>query len=144
MLATPSSDVIDAFVCRRLREARLTAGITAATLSLRTGVSAKQISKFELGQNRIHISQLWLFAAALDRPISWFFEGAPTARVSSAGKNRQVEFFDALSQLNIAQIEIISRMAGALVAEARRTHRQARRHRRSGEADDRDLREASR
>lgn len=38
-------------------------------------VCQQQISRFELGKNRLSAAQLYRLARGLDVPVSWFFEG---------------------------------------------------------------------
>ena len=44
-------------------------------LGERVGVSFTEIQKYETGARRISASRLWDIAAALDLPVSFFFEG---------------------------------------------------------------------
>ena len=54
--------------------------MTQTELGKAVGVSFQQIQKYENGTNRIMGSRLWAMASALNRPISYFFEGLDDAR----------------------------------------------------------------
>jgi transcriptional regulator with XRE-family HTH domain len=56
------------------------AGPTRAAAGLvelgdRIGINFQQIQKYETGTNRMGASRMWEIAAALDVPVSFFFEG---------------------------------------------------------------------
>jgi transcriptional regulator with XRE-family HTH domain len=64
---------IDIYVGRRLREARLLAGLNQEQLGDALGVSFQAVQKYESGANRLSASRLLLAAKALGRPTSYFF-----------------------------------------------------------------------
>ena len=66
---------IDIHVGQRLRERRLEAMLGLAALGQAVGVRAQQIQKYENGKDRIASSRLFLLAAALGVPVSFFFAG---------------------------------------------------------------------
>ena len=68
---------IDIHVGHRLRERRLEAMLGLADLGDLIGVRAQQIQKYEKGKDRIASSRLFLLAAALKVPVSFFFAGLP-------------------------------------------------------------------
>jgi transcriptional regulator with XRE-family HTH domain len=65
---------IDCDVAKRLRFARLAAGITQATAAGHVGVTFQQLQKYEKGTNRVSAGCLALLAQAYGRPVGWFFE----------------------------------------------------------------------
>lgn len=67
----------DAHVGQRVRAARLSLRVSQKDLGEALGVSFQQIQKYEKGTNRIGSSRLQAIATRLDKPIGWFFEGAP-------------------------------------------------------------------
>jgi transcriptional regulator with XRE-family HTH domain len=75
---------IDIHVGHRLRERRLEAMLGLAALGEVVGVRAQQIQKYENGKDRIASSRLFLLAAALGVPVSFFFAGLPKAARSKA------------------------------------------------------------
>jgi transcriptional regulator with XRE-family HTH domain len=75
---------IDIHVGHRLRERRLEAMLGLAAVGQVVGVRAQQIQKYENGKDRIASSRLFLLAAALGVPVSFFFVGLPKAARSKA------------------------------------------------------------
>ncbi len=67
-------DPIDVHVGRRLRQARLLAGLSQEELGVGIGVSFQAVQKYEHGENRLSASRLFRAAKLLDRPISFFFD----------------------------------------------------------------------
>ena len=66
---------VDVHVGMRARHRRWMVGMTQQQLGDKVGIKFQQIQKYETGMNRISASRLWDIAAALDVPISFFFEG---------------------------------------------------------------------
>jgi transcriptional regulator with XRE-family HTH domain len=66
---------VDVHVGKRVRHRRWMVGMTQQQLAERVGIKFQQIQKYETGMNRVSASRLWDIAAALDAPISFFFEG---------------------------------------------------------------------
>ena len=66
---------VDVHVGQRVRQRRWMVGMTQQQLGNKVGIKFQQIQKYETGMNRISASRLWDIAAALDAPISFFFEG---------------------------------------------------------------------
>jgi transcriptional regulator with XRE-family HTH domain len=50
-------------------------GMTQQQLGDKVGVKFQQIHKYETGANRISASRMWGIAAALDVPVTFFFDG---------------------------------------------------------------------
>lgn len=65
----------DVHIGKRLREARLSRGMSQDHLGRRLGVSFQQVQKYEKGTNRIGGSRLWDISQILDTPVEFFFEG---------------------------------------------------------------------
>jgi transcriptional regulator with XRE-family HTH domain len=61
-------------VGRRLREARLLAGLNQSELGDAIGVSFQAVQKYETGSNRLSASRLFQAAKVLGRPVSFFFD----------------------------------------------------------------------
>ena len=49
--------------------------MTQQQLGDSVGITFQQIQKYETGTNRIGASRMWDIAAALEVPVSFFFEG---------------------------------------------------------------------
>lgn len=64
---------IDKLVGSRIKRRRKEKGITAAVLSEKIDVSQQQLSRYELGSNKITLGHLVQIAKLLDTPIGWFF-----------------------------------------------------------------------
>ena len=64
---------VDALVGRRLREARLLAGLSQSQLGARIGVTFQAVQKYESGENRLSASRLLAVAEFLRQPVSFFF-----------------------------------------------------------------------
>lgn len=68
--------LIDVHVGQRIRQRRWTIGMTQQQLADAVGIKFQQIQKYETGMNRVSASRLWDIAAAMQVPVSFFFEGA--------------------------------------------------------------------
>jgi len=66
-------DPIDVHVGKRLRQARLLAGLSQEELGSGIGVSFQAVQKYEQGENRLSASRLFRAARLLDRSVSFFF-----------------------------------------------------------------------
>src|SRR5271163_434044 len=68
-------DPIDIYVGSRLRERRVSLGMSQTVLADRLGLTFQQVQKYERGANRLSASALWRAADAVDVPVSYFFDG---------------------------------------------------------------------
>ena len=66
---------VDVHVGQRVRHRRWMLGMTMRQLGDKTGITIPQIQKYETGTNRISASRMWDIAAAMEVPVSFFFEG---------------------------------------------------------------------
>ncbi len=64
---------IDLHLAKKLREFRISAGVSQEELGDLVGVAMQQIQKYETAKNRICASRLFEFAQLLERPIGAFF-----------------------------------------------------------------------
>jgi transcriptional regulator with XRE-family HTH domain len=64
---------------RRLRTRRRLLGLTQAAVGEACGLTFQQIHKYESGMIMVSASRLWKLANALGVPVSYFFEGLPSA-----------------------------------------------------------------
>ena len=67
---------VDKYVGSRVRGRRMALGISQTELANALGVSFQQVQKYEKGSNRISASKLLATSHILERPVSYFFEGA--------------------------------------------------------------------
>jgi len=77
----------DLYVGTRIRLRRRTLKVSQEKLAERLGLTFQQIQKYERGANRVSASKLQEIACALDTPVSYFFEGLPSA--GSSGPEQQ-------------------------------------------------------
>ncbi len=66
---------VDVHVGQRVRQRRWVVGMTQQQLGDSAGIQYQQIQKYEAGKNRISVSRMWDIAAAMEVPVSFFFEG---------------------------------------------------------------------
>lgn len=97
-----SANAVDRKIGQRVRSRRLEIGMSQEGLAELLGVTFQQVQKYEKGVNRIAASRLFDIAAALDMPVSRFFEGMG-ARAGVA-EDRQEFVDDALATPEGAQL----------------------------------------
>ena len=66
---------VDLHVGQRVRQRRWIVGMTQQQLGDKVGIRFQQIQKYEAGANRISASRMWDIAAAMEVPVSFFFQG---------------------------------------------------------------------
>ena len=71
---------VDRHVGLRMRERRLTLGLTVQEVAELTGVAYQQVDKYERGVNRVFAGHLRLIAEALGVGVGHFFEGLCSGR----------------------------------------------------------------
>ncbi len=112
----------DRHVGARIRERRITLGLSQQQLAQLIGVTYQQAHKYERGLNRISAGRLYDIAQVLNVPISWFFEGLSTdvAAVEMSPRQRMclelARNFAAID--NEKHQEALSQMARALAAQS--------------------------
>jgi DNA-binding XRE family transcriptional regulator len=70
-----SASSVDVFVGQKIRQRRWMLGITKQQLADNIGVKLEQIKKYEAGEIHISAGRMWDVAAAMEVPMSYFFEG---------------------------------------------------------------------
>lgn len=88
MTKPPTTD-LDKLIGARIRAIREEHGLSAAKAAALINASPQQMSRYELGQNKITCSQLYTIARALKLPVSWFFQGVD---VQSDAKKEAPEY----------------------------------------------------
>ena len=86
----------DIEIGRRIRLRRVEIKISQSELADKLGVSFQQVQKYEKGVNRVGAARLQKIAAALDVPLTFFYDGD--------GKQREVEsllFLDSAFSLRL-------------------------------------------
>jgi transcriptional regulator with XRE-family HTH domain len=66
---------VDRHVGQRLRLRRQILDVSQMDLARRLGITFQQVQKYEKGANRISASRLVEIAAALEVPVTYFFDG---------------------------------------------------------------------
>ena len=82
-----SADEVDAHVGRRLRQRRISLGISQEQLGAELGLTFQQIQKYEKGQNRISAGRLYKISTILSVPVEHFFEGLAGANDARRPRN---------------------------------------------------------
>lgn len=67
-------DPIDVSIGSRLRQQRLSMGLSQPALAKTLGVTFQQIQKYERGSNRIVASRLFRLSQVLKVPVQYFFQ----------------------------------------------------------------------
>jgi len=75
---------VDHHVGAQTRERRSELGMSQTELAHACGITFQQVQKYENGANRVSASRLWQFAAILDKPIDYFFDGLPPHKLSAS------------------------------------------------------------
>lgn len=110
-------------VARRLRAARLTAGVSQETAGKHLGITFQQVQKYENGANRVSAGSLGMLAQLYKVPVGWFFEGVLEGATN--GGDLSAEFLSVTHGADLARDFIsikdpISRGVVASVAHALR------------------------
>ena len=80
----------DRYVGARVRMRRLMLGMSQTALGNSLGVTFQQVQKYEKGANRIGASRLQQIGAALQVPVSFFFEELPVPAKAQASTEARV------------------------------------------------------
>jgi transcriptional regulator with XRE-family HTH domain len=80
---------IDRHVARRIKIARQESGLSQMSVAERVGMTYQQLYKYENGEDRIYSGRLALLAHIFEKPIHWFFEGAPIQSVLKATASKK-------------------------------------------------------
>jgi transcriptional regulator with XRE-family HTH domain len=70
-----SAGSVDVYVGQRMRQRRWMLGISQQQLADNVGVKLEQIQKYETGETHISAGRMWDVAAAMEVPMTHFFEG---------------------------------------------------------------------
>lgn len=71
---SPRATSMDTHIGKRIRLRRMLLGLSQEKLGEAVGITFQQIQKYERGTNRVGASRLYEIAAALDVPVSFFFD----------------------------------------------------------------------
>lgn len=87
------ANAVDRELGERVRARRIEVGMSQERLAELLGVTFQQVQKYEKGVNRMAASRLFDMAAALDMPITRFFEGISGARRAAKVEPRLADLF---------------------------------------------------
>ncbi len=82
MMAKKAPNPTDKHVGSRVRMRRMMLGMSQEKLGDALGLTFQQVQKYEKGTNRIGASRLQQISHILQVPVSFFFEGAPSAQIA--------------------------------------------------------------
>ncbi len=87
---TERSEAIDAVIGSRIRDERLARGMSRQQLAAQIDVTHQQLRKYEYGENRLSPARIVAVAAALKKPISFFFNEVETAITSTPSLHQRM------------------------------------------------------
>jgi transcriptional regulator with XRE-family HTH domain len=85
MMAKKAPNPTDKHVGARVRMRRMMLGMSQEKLGDALGLTFQQVQKYEKGANRIGASRLQQISQILQVPVSFFFDGAPSALGPQSG-----------------------------------------------------------
>jgi len=92
-----AANAIDRKLGQRVRSRRLEVGMSQERLAELLGVTFQQVQKYEKGVNRIAASRLYDISAALEMPVSRFFEGLTGRGAAGVAESAKDYVDDALA-----------------------------------------------
>lgn len=103
----------DVHIGRRIRERRITLGISQSALADKLGITFQQVQKYERGSNRVSGSRLWDISTVLGVDVSYFFDGlgrdkdnaAATIEEEAPLSRQSLELARAFNQIPEGQIK---------------------------------------
>ena len=99
-----AANAIDRKLGQRVRTRRLEIGMSQERLADLLGVTFQQVQKYEKGINRIAASRLFDISAALDMPVSRFFDGLTGRSAQGVAEASKDYIDDALATPEGAQL----------------------------------------
>src|ERR1700760_4995215 len=84
-MSTKAPNPVDRYVGSRGRMRRIMLGISKEKLGEALGLTSQQVQKYEKGTNRVGASRIEQIAEILQVPVSFLFEGSPTATANAEG-----------------------------------------------------------
>ena len=105
---------VDKFVGSKVRGRRMALGISQTKLANALGVSFQQVQKYEKGSNRISASKLLAISQLLERPVSYFFDGAAEV----GGKEKSLAPDDLQISMESREVHQVARNYSRILDEA--------------------------
>lgn len=90
---------IDEIVAHRVREARVSAGLTQPELGKALNLTPQQVSKYEKGRGSLTLARLAQIAEALDQPIQSFLPDSETPTKPEPLRREAWELLSAYNQI---------------------------------------------
>lgn len=87
------TSVIDLYLGKRLRIARITRNLSQHDLAKKVGITFQQIQKYEKGLNRISASRLYKFMKILGVTFDFFFDGIESILNQEEGGGNAIASF---------------------------------------------------
>ena len=84
-MTTKAPNPVDKYVGSRVRMRRIMLSMSQEKLGESLGLTFQQVQKYEKGTNRIGASRLQQIAEILQVPVSFLFEGGPSAPAQAGG-----------------------------------------------------------
>jgi transcriptional regulator with XRE-family HTH domain len=113
-MGSQQASSIDAYVGGRIRERRVSLGLSARELAKIIGLTTPAVLKYETGGNRILVRRLYEIAQALNSPIEYFFEGLDAGPLRVPRRQRRLlelmRYFPEIEEKHQALIRDIVRL----------------------------------
>ncbi|MGC2812303.1 MAG: helix-turn-helix transcriptional regulator [Bradyrhizobium sp.] len=84
-MSTKAPNPVDKYVGSRVRMRRIMLGMSQEKLGEALGLTFQQVQKYEKGTNRVGASRIQQISEILQVPVSFLFEGGPSAAATSDG-----------------------------------------------------------
>lgn len=98
---------LDKHIGARIREARKERNVSSSDLAEAIGYSEKQLSRYELGRNKLSAAQIFKISFLLGLPTSWFYLGYTGSEIPNqplaTGEPREYEKGLITEQLQMLQ-----------------------------------------
>lgn len=92
----------DHYVAERVRQRRLSMGLSQKQVADLIAVSTQQVHKYERGLNRISVGQLYGLSVVLEVPVAWFYDGFGSPRTEGETQRHRLSLE---MMRNVAAIE---------------------------------------
>jgi transcriptional regulator with XRE-family HTH domain len=86
-MSTKAPNPVDKYVGSRVRMRRIMLGMSQEKLGEALGLTFQQVQKYEKGTNRVGASRIQQISEILQVPVSFLFEGGPSAAAGPDGFN---------------------------------------------------------
>jgi transcriptional regulator with XRE-family HTH domain len=110
---------VDVYVGKKIREARISQGLSQSALADMIGITFQQLQKYENAHNRVSCSRLYAISLVLDMPVQAFFAGVKSGEIDAQEQSGQpqpntLDLVSAYSRLSPALRKTLSKTAKSL------------------------------